>query len=231
MTDVVFAKLEPEGSNHALVLQNYLACAAITGKRLLYPEFDTALVACALGRSNRLLICAAHASSVHVVGMAQNQLGMKITDVFLSESQPIAILHCTRRPQTIALHPATRDYADLNIYAEVVEVTSTVAAAEGLIPGRWDAAPTAVRFAGDGMTVAQHFSPLRDAWFVLSGEDWSPVWRLTVFGLDDDKTLAHSNPLTSTILGRDDHENHNSLPLRHPGVDRRFGDGRRADHL
>ena len=76
------------------------------------------------------------------------------------------------------MHPATRVYADLGSYEEVNEVTSTVAAANGLKEGAWDAALTATRFAEDGLVIAQDIPAPRDAWLVLGGSARSPVWGL-----------------------------------------------------
>ena len=178
MADAAFATLGPAGSNHDLVLQAYLAREEIGAGITYCEDFDEALAACAWGRSNRIFICAAHHSCGHVVGVAQYRLGLSISEVFLAESQPLAILHRIARPQTIALHPATRDYADLNAYETVLEVASTVAAGEGLAKGQWDAALCPARFKAEGFTIERQIAPPRDAWLVLGGDATQPVWRL-----------------------------------------------------
>lgn len=174
-----FATLGPEGSNHDLVLRAYLDREGLNAGLVFCADFEAALAACAEGVADRLFICAAHGRCGHVIGRAQYGLGLKISDVFLSESQPLAILHRQERPRTIALHPATRSYADLGLYEEVIEVASTVAAAEGLMAGRWDAALTAARMAQNGLTIAQTISAPRDAWLVLGGAEKAPVWTLS----------------------------------------------------
>ena len=178
MAEPVFATLGPAGSNHDLVLQAYLSRSNLAARILLCEDFEAVLQACTEARASRILICAAHGSCGHVVGTAQYRLGLKITDVFLAESQPLAILHRTTAPETIALHPATRNYAALDGYTRVIEVGSTVAAAKGLINGEWDAALTAARFATHDLKVAQTIDPPRDAWLVLGGDDRAAVWTL-----------------------------------------------------
>ncbi|WP_100164562.1 hypothetical protein [Pseudooceanicola lipolyticus] len=178
MASSTFATLGPEGSNHHLVLQAYLEREEIAATPLLCDDFGAVLQACTRDAADHIFICAAHGRCGEVVGAAQYKLGLKITDVFVAESQPLAILHRKERPRSIALHPATREYASLSAYEEVIEVSSTVAAAEGLRAGAWDAALTATRFAGDGLTIARHIPPPRDAWLVLGGVDRSTVWKL-----------------------------------------------------
>ncbi len=178
MTEPTFGTLGPEGSNHDLVLRAHLKRNGITARIVLFESFESALEACTTGAVDRLFICAAHGQCADVIGKAQYSLGLKITDVFLVESQPLAILHRVENPKSIALHPATRSYADLDGYDEVIEVASTVAAAEGLQAGTWDAALTAERFAGNGLTIAQAIAPPRDAWLVLGGPETVRVWTL-----------------------------------------------------
>lgn len=173
-----FATLGPEGSNHDLVLQDYLDRENVIANRLLFKDFDTVLKACEGGTTDRIFICAAHSSCAQVVGTAQYQLDMKISDVFVCESQSLAILHRTEFPKSIALHPATREYANLGAYRDVIEVSSTVEAAEGLRAGQWDAALTAADYADDDLTIALNISPPRDAWLVLGGDEKSPIWKL-----------------------------------------------------
>ena len=178
MSDRVCATLGPKGSNHDLVLQGYLARESISATILLCADFEEALSACAGQSADCIMICAAHPSCGHIVGAAQYRLGLFITDVFVSESQKLAIVHRTEPARTIALHPATRSYTDLSAYTHVIEVSSTVAAGEGLRAGKWDAALTTTRFAKDGRRIAQHIPPPRDAWLVLGGEDRTSVWSL-----------------------------------------------------
>ncbi|MEX0340913.1 MAG: hypothetical protein AB3N11_17965 [Arenibacterium sp.] len=178
MDRLKFATLGPEGSNHHLVLNAYLARENLVADMHLCDDFDAVLEACMRGAANRIFICTAHDRCGHVVGAAQYRLGLKITDVFISESQPLAILHRTDRPTSIALHPATRGYTDLSAYRDVIEVASTVAAADGLRTGAWDAALTAARFAEDGLTVVKTLPPPRDAWLVLGGADRAAIWAL-----------------------------------------------------
>lgn len=179
MGDPVFATLGPSGSNHDLVLNDYKTCNQIAGEVRLCPDFDEVLQICATGEADHILICAAHGSCAKVVGEAQYRLGLKITDVFICESQPLAILHRAETPTSIGLHPATRSYADLSSYDRVFDVASTVEAAAGLRDGRWDAALTARRFADSDLKLVKAIGPPRDAWLVLSRTEKMPVRTLS----------------------------------------------------
>lgn len=169
MGDDVFATLGPKGSNHDFVLRRYLRHLDLAAGVKLCTDFDEALNACETGKANRILICAAHGSCPHVVGTAQYSLGLTISDVFISASQPLAILTHVDRPISIALHPSTRPYTSLTSFERVIEVGSTVEAAEGLRARKWDAALTAARFAsGDIRTLEDIAAPL-DAWLAIGG--------------------------------------------------------------
>ena len=170
MTNPVYATLGPAGSNHDLVLGAYLAREDIAATQLLCDDFDDALEACKSGHAHRIMICAAHPSCGFVIGTAQYKLNLKIADVFLSESQALAILSSVETPKTIGLHPSTRSYTDLSAFETVIEVSSTIEAAKGLKAGKWEAALTAARFADETSTLLQNIDPPRDAWLVLGGE-------------------------------------------------------------
>ncbi|MEO1143723.1 MAG: hypothetical protein AAFW66_15510 [Pseudomonadota bacterium] len=178
MAKPTFATLGPEGSNHDLILQDYIDREKMPADRLLFEDFNNVLKACETGAANHVLICAVHNSCSKVVARAQYQLDMKITDVFVSESQLLAVLHRTANPRSLALHTATREYTNISSYENVIEVSSTVEAAEGLRAGKWDAALTAARFQSGELTKVLDIPPPRDAWLILGGKDKCPIWTL-----------------------------------------------------
>ncbi|MGI9613261.1 MAG: chorismate mutase [Acidimicrobiales bacterium] len=166
----VIATLGPAGSNHHLVLQHHLDETSGLASIDLHRSLADALKACVDGRANSLLICAAHPECGPIVGAAQYEHNLVINETFIAESQPLAILKRkgATSAATIALHPATRSYTDLSYWLEIVEVSSTVAAAEGLRDGKWDYALTAERHAEDcDAEVVRSLAAPRDAWLLL----------------------------------------------------------------
>ena len=165
------ATLGPAGSNHEMVACRYCrARGAPEADILLCGDFTEALEAFAAGNAGYVLICAVHPDCADVVGRGQYELGLDILDMFIAESQPLAILTRTDAPEpgTIALHPATESYTDLSAWDEKIHVSSIVAAAEGLLAGKWPSALTAARFAEEGhLRIDRHIPPPRDAWLVL----------------------------------------------------------------
>lgn len=174
-----YATLGPPGTNHDLVLRTYLQAKSNDTTIELYDDFDAALAACAAGQATHLVICAAHPDVGRIVSAAQYAHGILLIDSFIAESQPLAILtgKGIPNPRTIALHPATREYADLSQYQTVHQVASTVAAYEGLQQGRWDSALTAARFASEAdVVITTRIAPPRDAWLILGRTgDTTPV--------------------------------------------------------
>ena len=167
----IYATLGPRGTNHDLILRAYLDANAIVAETLLFPDLDSALAACATGTATHLMICAAHPDAARIVSTAQYSHGILVIDCFIAESQSLAILtrNEVEAPRSIALHPATRGYADLAGWEVVHHVPSTVAAFEGLQRGAWDSALTAARFSKDAsVRVTVTIDAPRDAWLVLS---------------------------------------------------------------
>ena len=147
----------------------------------LCPDLRQALSACVQGDADHVFVCAAHPDAANMVSSAQYKHGILLSEAFIAESQPLAILASVKstRQHSIAVHPATRDYTDLSTYQEVHEVGSTVEAFEGLEQGRWDCALTAARFAREsGIQLIAKIDPPRDAWLLLSRQTHSAVLSL-----------------------------------------------------
>ncbi|SNS32154.1 hypothetical protein [Tropicimonas sediminicola] len=163
----MIATLGPAGSNHHRIATGTMGRSE--KDVLLVADFQTALDAVSTGSADEILVCAAHPDCGMVVGRGQFALGLRLRKVFIAESAPLAILsrRDVEQPRSIALHPATRDYTDLSAWDEVIPVTSTVAAAEGLRTGAWDSALTFLRYRSEDLLVTRQIGAPTDAWIVL----------------------------------------------------------------
>ncbi|WP_422038948.1 hypothetical protein [Roseibium sp.] len=169
--ETVYVTLGPEGTNHDFVLRNYLRERGSRARVIHAPDATRMLEHCVRGDATHLMICAAHPAAAEIVATAQCTHGILLTDTFIATSQPLAILtrSAVEHPRTIALHPATRSYTSFEEFDEVIEVTSTVAALEGLLQGHWDSALTLRRYADAGdVKMVRPIDAARDAWLVLS---------------------------------------------------------------
>lgn len=155
---MVYATLGPAGSNHAFVLERYLArhLARDPGQRAngaagttrasggiqtrLFPAFPDAFEALAAGQVDRVLQCTAHFSHAECVGRFMHRAFP--VDTFIASSRPLALLASATAVEleSVGLQAATRHYTDLSAFVEQIEVETVVAAAEGLLTGRFDAA-------------------------------------------------------------------------------------------
>ena len=170
-TETVWVTLGPEGTNHDFVLRSHLRERG-SKARIIHASDATGMLACCVrGEAKHMMICAAHRKAAEIVAIAQYTHGILLTDTFIATSQPLAILTRSdaERPGTIALHPATRPYTSLSEFDDVVEVTSTVAAFQGLQQGSWDSALTLRRYADtEGLKLVRSVDAARDAWLVMS---------------------------------------------------------------
>lgn len=169
--ETVYVTLGPEGTNHDFVLRNYLHERGSRARVIHAPDATRMLEHCVHGDATHLMICAAHPAAAETVAKAQYAHGILLTDTFIATSQPLAILSrsAVEHPRTIALHPATRSYTSLAEFDEVIEVSSTVAAFEGLRKSNWDCALTLRRYADTGdVKMVRSVDAARDAWLVLS---------------------------------------------------------------
>ena len=147
---LTFITLGPSGTNHEFVTHNYLKYRSIqTASVQLIDDFQFGLSMIADGEADYMVQVAVHPDCADVVAKAHFEYDIHIIDTFISPSKELGIL--TRRdvkvPKSIALQPATRKYADLNKWEELVPVNSIMHIAEGLLEGKYDSGLTTVEVA------------------------------------------------------------------------------------
>ncbi len=161
-----YVTLGSDGTNHAIVLRTHLGVQTDDARMIIFEAGAKDMLArCVAGDATHLMIRAAHPDAAEIVAKAQYGHGILITETFIAASAPLTILarrHITR-PRSIVLHPATRIYTSLSDFEEVIEVSSTVAAYEGLVEGEWDSALTQSRFADENVTILREIEAARDA--------------------------------------------------------------------
>ncbi|PAU76500.1 hypothetical protein [Halomonas salipaludis] len=166
-----FATLGPAGNNHELVLERYLERRAIQDAEIeLHEDFDSAFAALLNGGVDFLLQCTAHPSHAEWVGRSMHRAFP--VDSFIAPSKPLAILARSdvARPRQLGLQPATRYYADLSGYAELVEEPTTVSVAEGLLAGRLEAGICALEYLErhpERLRLVADLGPALDTWVVF----------------------------------------------------------------
>lgn len=170
-----FVTLGPAGGNHAYVLRNYLHLHGLTSRvRTSYiDDFHVGAAAVANGDADYLLQCAAHPDFADVIG--RHRLQMVPVDAFVAASQPMSLVRLRQRQaaRTVALQPATREYADLSAYAEVREVSTVSAVQEVLLDGQVDAGIVFTRLLDeqpDRLELLQDLGSVRDAWVLFGRE-------------------------------------------------------------
>ena len=155
---LTFATLGPQGSNHELVTQNYLAFHGLAESQIvLVDDFAKALDLMVAGQVQHIVQVAVHPQTTGTVAKAYFRHGIHVIDTFISPSRPLAILTRAEvaEPQTLALQPATRDYADISRWPTTIPEASIGTVAEGLLAGRYDSGLTALDLA------AQHSGRFR----------------------------------------------------------------------
>ncbi|WP_404298443.1 hypothetical protein [Halomonas sp.] len=176
------ATLGPIGSNHALIARRYGdRHAPASTEILLFGDFFAAFEALMAGEVDRVLQCTAHFSHADCVGRYMHRAFP--VDLFVAGSRALALLARSEvaEPESVGFQPATRYYTDLAAFDARVEVPTIVAAAEGLLAGRFDAAICARdvldQHAGS-LRLIEDLGPALDVW-VLYGKhplpDTSPL--------------------------------------------------------
>ncbi|MBD3897621.1 hypothetical protein IEI94_17330 [Halomonas sp. ML-15] len=166
-----FATLGPAGNNHTLVLERYLQRRAIDDAEVvLYGSFDAAFPALLNAEVDLLLQCTAHPSHGDWVGRSMHRAFP--VDSFIAPSKPLAILARAEvaRPRQLGLQPATRYYANLSGYAELIEEPTTVSVAEGLLSGRLEAGICAREYLDqhpERLRLVADLGPALDTWVVF----------------------------------------------------------------
>ena len=168
----LFVTLGPEGTNHELVTRRYLQFHDIAAEILLIDSFFDGLTMIAEGQADYLLQVAVHPDCAEIVARAHFEHGIHVIDTFISPSKELAIL--TRsdvgNPQTLAVQPATRGYADVSAWPSLISVSSIARVADGLLNGTYDSGLTTrdlARAYPDRLRVEQTLGTVDDAWLVF----------------------------------------------------------------
>jgi len=165
-----FATLGPAGSSHELVTRRYAEFIGLRDARIeLVLEFAPAVELLRDGRVDCIVQCAAHPDVAWTIGA--NRTLLFVMDTFIAPGRSLGILTRVEvaTPSTIAFHPATRSYANLDRWERHVEEQSTVAVAEGLLSGRYDSGITALEVAEaypGRLRVDATIGAVDDAWLV-----------------------------------------------------------------
>lgn len=170
-----FVTLGPAGGNHAYVLRNYLELHGLThtARTTYVDDFHVGAAAVANGNAHYMLQCAAHPDFADVTGRHRQQ--MVPVDAFVAASQPMALvrLRGSGTVRTVAVQPATRQYADLSSYAEVREVPTVSAVQDVLLGGQVDAGIVFTRLLNEQpqrLALLQDLGSVRDAWVLFGRE-------------------------------------------------------------
>lgn len=169
---MIVATLGPEASNHMLVLGRYLEARGLAEAEVrLFDDFPAAFAALAAGEVDRVLQCTAHFSHADCVGRYMHRVFP--VDVVIAGSHPLALI--ARRdiaaPRQVARQPATRYYTDLSRFIEQVDAPTTVAVAEGLLAGRFEAgvcARQAFEEHPDTLRLIEDLGPALDVWVLYA---------------------------------------------------------------
>lgn len=166
------ATLGPSGNNHELIAQRYLTMrCSEEGSVTLFPHFEEAFEALLAGRVSHVLQCTAHATHSDCVGRYMHRAYP--VDTFIAGSKPLALIaqRTIAHPTQVALQPATRYYTDLTGYTDIIEAPTTVAVAEGLLEGRFEAgicAEEILKQAPEQLRLVQSLGPALDTWVMFA---------------------------------------------------------------
>ncbi len=145
-----FLTLGPAGSNHDVVTQRYLEFHRLRDATITFiSDFHAGLGMMAADAADFMIQAAVHPDCSDIVAKAHFAYGIRIVDTFISPSKDLAILtrSAVDRPRSLGLQPATKGYADLTSWEELIPEPTTVAVAEGLRAGSYDSGITAREFA------------------------------------------------------------------------------------
>ena len=166
------ATLGPSGNNHELIAMRYLKqrCSG-EGSLTLFNHFEDAFQALIAGQVTHVLQCTAHATHSDCVGHYMHRAYP--VDTFIAGSKPLALIaqRATAQPTQVALQPATRYYTDLTGYAELIDAPTTVAVAEGLLAGHFEAGicvEEVLAQAPEQLRLVQSLGPALDTWVMFA---------------------------------------------------------------
>lgn len=166
------ATLGPSGNNHELIAKRYLKmrCSG-EGSITLFTRFEDAFHALINGQVSHVLQCTAHFAHSDCVGRYMHRAYP--VDTFIAGSKPLALIaqRTSVSPTQVALQPATRYYTDLTAYTEIIDTPTTVAVAEGLLAGRFEAGICAEEVLGQApeqLRLVQSLGPALDTWVMFA---------------------------------------------------------------
>ncbi len=145
-----FVTLGPGGTNHELVTRNYLEFHGLhDAVVILIDDFFEGLAMMAGGQADFMVQVAVHPQCADTVSKAHFDYGIHIVDTFISPSRELGILTRSEvaSPVTLALQPATRGYADISAWPEIVAARSIMQVAEDLLDGACDSGLTILALA------------------------------------------------------------------------------------
>jgi hypothetical protein len=171
---VIFATLGPEGSNHELVTQRYIAFHNLRHASIrLFTDFDAAFQALFDGHVHHIIQVAVHPSVTSTVAKYRGKAFL--IDAFIAPSKPMAVL--TRAtvdtPSTLGLQIATREYIDTSRWHTLIPEISIATVAQGLLAGKYDSGITSldVMDAHPGVfRLDELIGVVDDAWLVYGCE-------------------------------------------------------------
>ncbi|MCE8034219.1 MAG: hypothetical protein LPK20_10740 [Halomonas sp.] len=171
---MIVATLGPEGNNHVLVLRRYLDARGLADAQVrLFEDFHAMFAALVAGEVDRVLQCTAHFSHADCVGRYMHRAFP--VDAFVAGSHPLVLLaRCdVATPRQVARQPATRYYTDLSGFSEEIDAPTTVAVAEGLLEGRFEAgicARQTLEDHPDKLRLVEDLGPALDVWVLYGTE-------------------------------------------------------------
>ncbi|HSP31828.1 MAG TPA: hypothetical protein VLO13_07470 [Halomonas sp.] len=169
---MLIATLGPSGNNHELIAQRYLKMrGAGEGSIELFSQFEDAFQALINGQVSHVLQCTAHFTYSDCVGRYMHRAYP--VDTFIAGSKPLALIaqRAIPQPTQVALQPATRYYTDLTGFKEIIEAPTTVAVAEGLLLGHFEAgicAEEVLAQAPEQLHLMQSLGPALDTWVMFA---------------------------------------------------------------
>ncbi len=171
---MIYGTLGSEDSNHALVLRRYLNDRNVSDGQVRYfDEFLSAFATLDEGRIDFCLQVSVHPQHAECVARYVNRVF--IVDTFIAASKPLGIVSRAdvSDPQTIALQPATRHYADLSLWPTQIEEASITTVADGLLSKRYDSGIVALelceRYPGR-FRIDVEIGPIEDAWILFANK-------------------------------------------------------------
>ena len=167
-----FVTLGPAGTNHEFVTGKYLEYRGLKNAQIkLIDDFLVGLSMINSGNADYMIQVAVHPACANVVATAHFEYGIHVIDTFISPSKELGIV--TRRgiktPKTLALHPATIKYTNVEKWEKLVYVNSIMHIQEGLLNGKYDSGLTTLEAAEkhkDQLRVDLQVGTVDDPWLV-----------------------------------------------------------------